>query len=294
MTQSSSDFEAFMERAWNEHADAPQAVAERLSASIHLIESSAQVAPYARLVTHLFGEHLGQWERGVDMLGVLRGLPATAGDASAAAALTRSAAALRYAGGATDALAALPADDRVSALATAASALAGRNDFRGALGAYDQALDLAEAGLSAQSPAIRALAVGGNNLAAALEEKPERDDVESRGMGRAAEAALTYWKQAGTWLEEERAEYRLTQSLLQAGDAAAAVRSAQRCVDVCIANDAPAFELFFARAALALARRAVGDADGYEISRAEALALFERVPESERTWCESELRKLDE
>lgn len=292
MTQSSSDFEAFIESAWNEHADAPQAVAERLSTSTHLIERSAQVAPYARLVTHVFGEHLGQWERGVDMLGVLRGLPAS--DATAAAALTRSAAALRYAGGDTDALAGLQAEDRVSALATAASALAGRNDFRGALGAYDQALDLAEAGLPAKSPAIRALAVGGNNLAAALEQKPERDDVESRGMVRAAKAALTYWKQAGTWLEEERAEYRLTHSLLQAGDAASAVRSAQRCVDVCIANDAPAFELFFARAALAQARRAVGDADGYEVSRAAALALFARVSESERAWCESELRKLDE
>jgi tetratricopeptide (TPR) repeat protein len=294
MTQSSPDFDAFIESAWNEHADAPQAVAERLATSIHLVQTSAQVATYARLVTHVFGEHLGQWERGVDVLGVLRGLPATAAGAAAAAALSRSTAALRYASGDPDALAALPAEERVAALATAASALAGRNDFRGALGAYDKALALAQSGLPPHSPSVRALAVGGNNLAAALEQKAERDDAESSGMVRAAEAALTYWKQAGTWLEEERAEYRLTQSLLQAGDADAAVRSAQRCIDVCIANDAPAFELFFARVALAQARRAAGDADGFAISRAEALTLFERVPESERKWCTADLHKLDD
>ena len=41
------------------------------------------------------------------------------------------------------------------------------------------------------SPALRALAVGGNNLAATLEEKPDRDARETRGMVDAARAALT-------------------------------------------------------------------------------------------------------
>ena len=58
----------------------------------------------------------------------------------------------------------------------------------------------------------------------------------------AAEGGLKYWKLAGTWLEEERAEYRLARSLLQAGRPHAAIASATRCIDVCTSNAAPAIE----------------------------------------------------
>jgi hypothetical protein len=113
-------------------------------------------------------------------------------------------------------------------------------------------------------------------------------------MVQAARSALRYWKQAGTWLEEERAEYRLTKSLLHAGEAAAAAQSAQRCADVCIANAAPPFELFFARAVMAQARRATGDLDGFEVSRREARALYENLPEQERVSCEADLKELED
>ena len=142
------------------------------------------------------------------------------------------------------------------------------------------------------SPAIRALAVGGNNLAAALEAKKDRDAAETEGMLVAANGGLTYWKQAGTWLEEERAEYRLTRSLLQAGRAADAIESARRCIDVCVRNDAPAIETFFGCVVLALAQRANGDAAAFAASRQQALALLERVPEDEKQWCQSDLADL--
>ena len=128
--------------------------------------------------------------------------------------------------------------------------------------------------------------------AAALESKKDRDSLETKGMIAAAEGGLKYWKQAGTWLEEERAEYRLTHSLLQAGEPQAAVHSAQRCVAVCSANNAPEFEQFFGFAALALAQRAAGDALGFEASRKQALRLFELVAPDEKQWCTSELEKL--
>jgi len=251
------------------------------------------VAPYARLVTHVLGEHLGEWERGVRMLDTLRAAPACSSD-EAAVAIRRGIASLRYAGGAQDAVAGLPGEDAVAALATAASALAGRNEFTRALATYHEATRVAPPDLPAKSPAIRALAIAGNNLACALEEKTDRDGLQTDGMVQAARAALRYWKQAGTWLEEERAEYRLANSLLQADDAAAAVQSAQRCADVCIANAAPPFELFFARAALALARRAAGDLDGFVVSRREARALYETIPDQERKWCNAELKRLED
>ena len=206
--------------------------------------------------------------------------------------LARHIAALRFAGGDESTLAPLATDDRIAALAVAASALAGQLCFKRAIAVYDAALALAAAGLADGSPALRALAVGGNNLAAALEDKADRDADETRGMVRAAEGGLLYWQRAGTWLEEERAEYRLARSLLQAGDVAAARHHAERCVDVCQANDAPAFERFFGHAVLALAQRGAGDAAAFDASSRCARALFNQIPADERTWCQNDLDEL--
>jgi hypothetical protein len=285
-------FEAFLETAWNDHGDHPQEVADRLASSLSLVEAPGHIPPLAQLLTHVYGEHLGQWHRGVELLESLRRLPAFDGSAAIISALTRNVAALRYAGGESAALEPLGAEDRVCALATAASAFAGRNAFRRALGAYSEALRLADAGLPSKSPAIRALAVGGNNLAAVLEAKQDRDAFETDGMIVAAKGGLTYWRQAGTWLEEERAEYRLTRSLLQAGEPRAAIKSARRCIDICKGNDAQAIEQFFGYAALALAQRADGDADAFALSREQALALFLQVPQDDKQWCRSEVDEL--
>lgn len=286
--------DAFLQAAWADHADHPQDVAERLAASVHLLQAPGHFAPFVHLATHVYGEHLGQWQRGVEQLESLRELPALGGDAVASAALARGIAALRYASGDTAAVDALPAEDRIRALATASSALSERDDITRAITAYTEALQIGEAGLPAGSPAIRALAVGGNNLATTLERKSGRTVHETRAMLTAAQAALKSWKQAGTWLEEERAEYRLARSRLQAGEAAAAQLSAQRCVDICKLNDAAAFEHFFAHAVLALACRAAGNADAFRLERQAAMGHFEQLADDEKEWCRDECKELQE
>ena len=285
-------FDAFLETAWNDHGDRPQEVADRLASSLHVVETAEHIAPFARLAMHVFGEHLGQWDRGIALLESLRRLPASAGSAAAASALDRNVATLRYAGGDATVLEALSTEDRISVLALAASAFSGRNGMKRAIATYAEALALAQAGLPPQSPALRALAVGGNNLAAALEQKKDRDNAETEGMIVAAYGGLTYWKQAGTWLEEERAEYRLTRSLLHAGRPRDAIVSAQRCIDVCARNDAPVIETFFGYVVLALAQRASGDAPAFVASRQQALALYGKVPAEEQRWCQSDLADI--
>jgi hypothetical protein len=103
---------------------------------------------------------------------------------------------------------------------------------------------------------------------------------------------LRYWKLAGTWLEEERAEYRLARSLSQAGDPGGAARSALRCIAICSKNHAPPLEQFFGHAVLALAKRAAGDDHAFEAVRKQALLFFDHVDANERPWCETELREL--
>jgi tetratricopeptide (TPR) repeat protein len=282
----------FIAAAWNDHGDHPEEVATRLAGALERLESAADVPPFARLVTHVYGEHLARWSAGVALLESLRGRPQWEGDTSVSGAIDRSIAVLRYAGNLDATLTHLSTDDRIAVLATASPALAATGEWKRAIAAYEEALRVAAPGLEPGSPALRALAVGGNNLAASLEEKPDRDAVETRGMVAAAEGGLRYWRLAGTWLEEERAEYRLTRSLLQAGNHEGAVEHARRCIDVCAANNAPPIERFFGYVVLAVAQSRSGEQAAYMAARQLALDQYAMVAPDERRWCEADLDAL--
>ena len=284
--------DAFLKTAWADHGDHPQDVAARLAANLALLASPEQLRPYAGLVAHVYGEHLGQWQAGIGLLEAMRKLPACDGSPAAADPIARSIATLAYAGGDAQVLQSLTRDDRAFVLASAAAMFTGRGEFGAAITAYGQALQAAEAGLPASAPAVRALAMAGNNLAQALEARDDCTAAQLQAMVTAAEGGLAWWRKAGTWLEEERAEYQLTRSLLKAGQAQAAIRSAERCIDICKRNAAPAFEQFFGHAVLALAHRAAGSAGGFAAQRDLALEALAQVPEDERRWCDRERKEL--
>lgn len=286
-------FAQLVEKAWEDHADAPQGVADRLSVALASIASADDIPAYARIVTHVLGEHLGEWERGIALLESLRRNPAFHAAAAAQEALRRGVATLRYASGDDTVTAALAPDDRAAVFAGAAGMFAGRGDYDGALAAYASGVTLA-ADLPQESSVFRSLAIAGNNLAAALEGQPARSPAQTQGMVAAARGGLAFWRIAGTWLEEERAHYRLARSHLAAGDPVQAIEAGKACAQVCMANDAPAFERFFAYAVLARALRDAGfRADGDDM-RDEALAWFDRIPDNERRWCEAELAELSQ
>lgn len=56
-------FEGFINQCWSDHGDAPEQVADRLSQNISLVTKPADVGPMVHIVTHIFGEHLAQWDR---------------------------------------------------------------------------------------------------------------------------------------------------------------------------------------------------------------------------------------
>jgi hypothetical protein len=291
MTVTDTGFDDFIAAAWNDHADQPAAVAQRAAAAIGRPADSAQASALARLITHVYGEHLGQWQDGAAVLARLGEQPAAA-DPATQALLKRSSAALRHAGGEPGVLDALKVDDRAFVLATAAAALAGRNEWARAADEYAQALATADGVLPDRSPALRALAVAGNNIAVALEQKADRDDKLSAVMIVAARGALTYWRRAGTWLEEERAHYRLANSLLQAGRPDEALASARQCESICNANAAPPLEHFFAQAMLASVARAQRRDTDFAQAREHATRYFEALSDDDRGWCRAELDRL--
>lgn len=288
------DLDEFLRAQWREHETETEAVAQRLAGSTAMIESPAQVGPYAALVTHVYGVHLARWADGAELLRALRRAPGYDGSAQAEGPIARSLAALGLAAGDETAAEALAPADRIAALANASSALLDRDDLDRAIDLFDRALALAATTPLADGlPAIRALAVGGNNLAAALEDRGDRTPAQSDAMLRAARAALTHWKRCGGWLEHERAEYRLARSALRAGQAAEAVAAAQRCVALCDSHDAPPFERFFGHAMAALAHAAAGEPEAATAQRTLALQAHAAVAPDEQGWCADDLAALN-
>jgi hypothetical protein len=286
------DFDALLQQAWDRHADEPAAVAELLAGAAHAaVGRAADVAALATIVHHVHGEHLARWDAGIELLQALGRHPAV--DDDGRAALRRAGVSLALCAGqsgAADARAALGLSDRVRVAAMAAANLA-QHDGARALHWLQQARAEA-APLDRTDPAQRALAVAGNNIACALEEKPDRNATERELMILAATTGREFWERAGGWLETERAEYRLAMTWLQAGDAAQARRHAEACRALVRANAGAALELFFASEALARAGHAAGDAEALAAAVHEASEAFAALDNDDRGFCQSTLDAL--
>jgi len=286
------EFEAFMTEAWTEHAERAEIVAERLSTSTSMIREIDQIPGFAQLTAHVFGEHLGQWQRGLELLEALTRLPCFASKTEAERTIVRLRAALGVASGALGPeLYTLDISERVRALSVAAAALTGRAETERAASLFSRVLELATC-IADDDPATRALAVMSNNLAAELEQKAERSPAERELMLLAAHTARRRWELAGTWLNIERAEYRLARSCLAAGELAAAFEHAQACLEICRAHDAEPRELFWGFECLAHVARARLDAPACAAALAAATAILPELPDAIRGECARSLEPL--
>ena len=259
---------------------------------MHVTEE-AQLNQLTTLAHHVHGEHLGDWPGGIAFIESLSEVPAFAADGPSGQAQRRALASLRLSAGETVALDVLAPSDRVRVNAMAAANLAERDTARADRLLRD-ALDRAQrAGLPETDPLHRALAVTGNNLACTLEDKPARSADERALMILAAQTARHHWAIAGTWLETERAEYRLAMTWLQAGDPALARRHAQACLEIVGANQGAALERFFGWEALGRVERAAANTAGHAQALARAGEAFAELDEGDKAWCAGALRALE-
>jgi tetratricopeptide (TPR) repeat protein len=286
------NFNEFIEKAWNDHADQSLEVAKRIEPAFRLIEQPDQVPAMGHLVAHVFGEHLGRWDEGIRLLNELKRIPVYEQANGNEEAVARFVASLELAGGKRSSIADLSNSDQIRVLAVASAALAGQGEAPRAHLLFQQGLEIAQHGLPVEDPANRSLAVAGNNLACALEESPERSESETQLMVLAAQTARTYWGIAGTWLHWERAEYRLARTYLQAGDPDQSLQHARKCLEICQVNESPALELFFAYEAAALAQKATGDSAGFAQSAAKARSYFDALGTDDQSSCAAALKHL--
>jgi hypothetical protein len=287
------DFDTFIDQAWTDHATDSAAVATRLQdQGLALVANAQQLSGMAHLAHHVFGSHLARWQDGIRFQQQLAALPCCASGSAEAQGIARNVGALRLAGGLGDDRPGASASDRIRLTATAANNLA-EHDAARAAALLEEALAMAEtAGLPDADPFHRALAVAGNNIASTLEEKPSLGADDRRLMILAAQTGRKHWAIAGTWLETERAEYRLAMSWLKAGDTALARQHAQNCLEIVKAHDDVALEAFFGWEALGVVERAAGNATGHAQAVAQAETAFARLSESDKGWCRGSLDKL--
>lgn len=288
------DFDSFLDQAWTDHAEHAAAVAERLAEpGLALLQQEDHVLPLAFLAQHVHGQHLGRWAEGLAFQQRLAALPLVAAGSATAQSLQRFAAVMKLAGGLADERTGLGCSDRARLTAMAAAAL-GVHDPGRARALLEEATAAVEANaLSDADPAVRALAIAGNNLAGSLEDLPVRSETERALMVLAAQTGRVFWARAGSWLETERAEYRLAKTWLKAGDAAQAHHHARCCLDIVQANGNVALEHFFGLEVLGLAQRAAGDEAAVAHTLVQMGVTFDALDENDKGWCRPTLAAFE-
>lgn len=297
------EFAEFTQKAWSDHGEDAQAVADRLAGGLELVTELAQLPALAGLIVHVRGEHLGQWDEGLEELEALTRHKTFDADTEPGRSIQRSKAILHRCRGDEGAFESCmqlgrsqadhpPESDHARVYAVVASTLAGQDRIEEAMTAFQQALDFTTYGPVRGDPAALALAVTGNNLACALEEKADRSSEEVELMKLAAETGRHFWEIAGDWKNVERAEYRLGMTMIAAGEARSAVKHAEQCLAVCQENEADALELFFAHEVLARASHADGSDDAAAVAHARCVELLDEQDEDMKSYCSSCLEQL--
>jgi hypothetical protein len=126
-----------------------------------------------------------------------------------------------------------------------------------------------------EQEAHRKFAVDLFNLVWDLLDKGERTKEEDDRMLHAAHASRFHWGEIGTPLEFERGEWQISRVYAVLNRPQAAIYHAQRCLDICTANQIGDFDIAFAYEALARAYAIAGES---EKSR-EVIRLAEQAGE---------------
>ncbi len=286
------EFDDAIRQAWADHADHAAEVATRWPALRALITDEPQLERLIGLTLHVHGTHLGDWVGGREALEALRSVPAYRDDSTSGQGLSRALASLALAAGSASPTPSASASDQIRIRAMAADALVERDTARASELLREALAIESGSALPDADPMHRALAVIGHNLACTLGDKAQRSADERALMLLAAQVSRTHWARAGTWLEVERAEYRLAMSWLGAGDPARARVHAQACLDIVAANEGAALERFFGWEALGAAARAAGDPAAHADAVANARAAFAELSTDDQGWCRDSLDKL--
>ena len=279
------DFKTWLQQAWQDHADRPEAVMAELRSRAPRLPDSADGADALRLAEHLWLAHQG------DAAGLEALLPQLPAHAALAAQRRRTQWALDTLAGRPAAT--LPAGARLRGLHSVVMVLLHRGDTAGARRRLlaDEAKVLRQAG--ADADALRGYAATAHNTSNDIRGLLPREAARDALMLEAAALAHRLWSATGAWLNIERADHQLALCHATLGQGEPALRHAQACLARCEAEGADAMERFFAHEALARARHALGDGESAAAHRRQMHSLLPEIPDDgTRAGCRETLDTL--
>ena len=286
-----SSFDEFLQQAWADHADQPDAVAARLRTDTPAPQTAEQLAALARFVVHLCGEHLGAFDDGRWRLAALAGHP-VAND-MVQSALRVGLASLTLAETGVADRRSFSLEEQVRTEAAAATICVGRHNTERALARLRAVRQRVAAMPDAAAALHRPLGIACHNMAWVLHDRGDaRSAEETAAMLECAAGSKQHWSKAGTWLEVERGDYDLARCHLAAGHLDEALNHATQCLATCTQNHAPPYEYFFAHEALARVQHARGDLAARAGHVAAAEAAFAQLDTANQGACRPSLDTL--
>jgi hypothetical protein len=283
------NFKEYLSNAWMTHETDARKLLDEVKDNFKLMESEDDVMAMARLIVHLAGQHLGDWESGIGLLRKLKN-NATINDKSE---MNRLVAVLTLGNFPSTDLSSFSPSDQARIYAATSSALASLGGIKNAEKFLKLAVNIIETNLSVSDPANKAVAITGNTIASTLEEKTDRSILHDELMIYAAQTARKYWEIAGGWKEIERAEYRLAKSNLKAQRNNEAHEAACTCLKIVNSNNDEPLELFFAQEVVILTSMATNNISGLERSKEVMRGAFDQLSTDDQEWCRPTLDLIE-
>ncbi len=284
------NFQEYLHNAWSTHAEDPKKVADELRAAFNLMESGEDVMAMSRLIVHVCGEHLGEWQRGIELLRKLKN-NATISDRSE---MNRLVAILTLGNNPSVSIENFSTSDQVRIYCATASALINLGGVKNSEIFLKKSLDLMESIPAKDDPAYKSIAMAANNIASVLEEKIEINKREVELMILAATTGRKFWDIAGNWKEIERAEYHLAKSFLKAKLPEKAILHARECLAIVDSNGNEPLEVFFAFEVIALAEGALKNLAGSKRALENMQYAFDKLESDDQTLCKKILEKMQD
>ena len=284
---------------WTYHDTESERLARELEAANFDELAGDMPGQCLRLSNHTIGEHLADWPRARRFA---EAVWLAQKDRSHSEAFSANLAVARFMDGA-EALAQQAeidslqkADDQLAAYlivkSLLAAALAGSRRFADA-GLVIVAANRLATNLNTSKAVNRNMAVANNNLASDLVESLELDENGIRLMLDCADAAHTFWKRCGTWVNEERALYLLALVNNRVGDHLTGLEHAREALSVIAENGEEPVDEAFVRLAACAAYSGLGNVDSAteQLAQADALAAS-WSDESLVSWYQDERTKV--
>lgn len=279
-------FSKYLDESWNLHAADSRKVAESFSSGLNLVTTAEEMSDMIHLISHVFGEHLGEWQRGIDLLESLKTYPLNLNSEKNLAQIQKSIRIYKLADHQFPEILQLPKADQAAIHAGAAKGYAGLHNAETSKLFLLHALELMDSTNDPKSSAHRDLAIAGNQIAVAFEEKSALSQIEKDYMIFAAQIARKHWEIAGTWMNVERAEYRFAKVFIKTNQSQQALNHALACIEICQKNSAPDLEFFFGYEVVAESQQIAKNLSGFSQAIEKMREHFDKLSEADKQWTE--------